>query len=99
MSILFDQNFQTRTKIDWHEEDGDVVLDHQQDVEPLIEWNKGLRNQHDGSLKGDVILGWHVPTNVVEDLIRRGIYHDRDRWNKWLRSEEGLFWKIHPGDI
>jgi len=84
----------------WHDTaDGGVILDHRQDVEPVVEWNKGLLNQSDGSLKGDMVMGWKVPAIIVEDLLRRGIYHDKDRWEAWLRSEEGLVWKVHPGDI
>lgn len=99
-TLLFEADaFQKKDTL-WHNEsDGDVVVEHRQNVEDIVEWNKAIRNQHDGTFKGDMRLGFTIPTVIYEDLIRRGIAQDPDRFRKWMRSEEAKPWKVHPGRI
>ena len=78
-------------------EDGDVFIKTSMDVEPVLDSiarDRELMTQH-----GDNKLLGRLPMIVVEDLIRRGIYDDPERFDHWWNTIEANPWRIWKGRI
>lgn len=100
MRVTYDSDpIQRKDAIGHIDADGNVVVEHRQDVEPLYEYVKEMRNNHSGRFDKDFNLAYHLPPVIVEDLMRRGIFKDSDAFKKWLGTEEAKPWKIHPGKV
>lgn len=94
--VVIDQNPITRTHVRAFEEDGQLILEHGGDVQPVADFAHEMRAQHDGRFKEDFNLALTIPVPVYEDLIRRGIAGDPDAFKAWRRSAEADPWRIHP---
>lgn len=94
--IVYDANpIEKKDTMGFFEGD-EFILRHRQDVGELMEVNKALRNQHDGRFKETYNLALQIPAVVMDDLHRKGILHDPDRFKAWMRSEEADPWRVHP---
>jgi len=94
--ITIDSDPITRKDTRAYDVGDELVLEHRQDVQDLVEINKEMRNQHDGRWKEDFNLALRIPQVVVEDLHRRKILGDPDAFKAWMRTEEADPWRVHP---
>ena len=73
-----------------------IVVHTMQDIEEILEGiardRETMRHGHNKKLAT-------LPAFVVEDLIHRGIYHDRDAFDAWLNSSEADPWRVWKGTI
>jgi hypothetical protein len=78
--------------------DGDNLVIHtRMDVEPVLE--SIARDREIMPMNGPNKLLGRLPMIVVEDLIRRGIYYDRDAFDRWWNTIEANPWRIYQGRI
>lgn len=72
-----------------------TILSRHQDVEPILEANKTLRNDADYSKKGIKNEMWHyatIPNVVQEALLKKGINMDnKDHAKKFFKVLESEF--------
>ena len=72
-------------------------VEHRMDVEPVLD--SIARDREIMLNSGEVKLLGRLPMIVVEDLIRRGLYYDRDAFDRWWNSTEANPWRIWKGRI
>jgi len=93
-------------KTDWYvdEMNGKVGVNRVQDVEHIVEFNKILRNEESlnphKSRKGETFRKVaSIPLVVVEDLMRKGIWDDKNAMKKWLNDSDNRGFRIWPGRV
>jgi len=74
----------------------DVTVKTEMDVEPVLD---SIHRDRELMRHGYNKLAARIPMIVVEDLIRRGIYHDEDALKAWLNSSEASPWRIWKGTL
>jgi hypothetical protein len=85
-----------RTLFDSECPDG-FVIHTAMDVEPVLD--SIARDREIMPNNGVNKLLGRLPMIVVEDLIRRGIYDDRDAFDRWWNTIEANPWRIWGGRI
>ncbi|MGB0141447.1 MAG: hypothetical protein ACPF8W_00080 [Luminiphilus sp.] len=88
MRRIFDQDPMTGITRYWHMRDnGEFVIETQQDVQSLFDMNKrDQNNQKDGWGDGRHVA--RIPLPVYYDLKRKGIIDDPKAFMKWLSDSE-----------
>lgn len=100
---LFDRNPGEGSVETFHEDGDGWVVKKTQDVEPVVEENKGHKN-----LVGDyrplagkeMVRFASVPKTVIEDEIaKRGLawWHDTEAVKKWIMDRDQAVFRTHPG--
>ena len=79
------------------DEDGNVFINTLQDLEPVLD--SIARDREIMPNNGVNKLLGRLPVIVVENLIRRGIYDDPERFDKWWNTIEANPWRIYKGRI
>jgi hypothetical protein len=78
-------------------DEGRLHIHTSQDVEPVLDSiardREIMRNTGDSKLLG------RLPAIIVEDLIRREIYDDGPKFDKWWNSPEADPWRIWHGRV
>ena len=78
--------------------DGETItIQTQMGVEPVLD--SIARDREIMPNRGPNKAIGRLPMIVVEDLIRRGIYDDPDRFDRWWNSIEANPWRIWNGTI
>lgn len=71
-----------------------------QDVEPIIEYAKGLHRQFDERSRwGDIAQVAEIPNTIVFELMRDGILTDQKRMKKWLNDPANAHFRTRPGRV
>lgn len=100
LDALLDYDHLTGTKQTFHMDvDGKLTLRLEQDpkvVKQIVraaqdEQNSTSRNQRIGDMRRVA----SIPVEVQYDLIKRGIWNDRDRMKRWLNSIEAAPYRTH----
>lgn len=84
----------------WHYDGAteETTVENVEDVEPLIEVNKARYNA-DYKPGSEFRLVASIPNTVMDDLYRKGIAQDPERFKKWLNDRENLVFRCRPGRI
>jgi len=88
----------------WYDEWKDTtVLENQQNEDPIIKYNKVLRNEWDSRYKVGGHKEWHhaatIPMIVIEKLMRDGIWQDQKAMNKWLNDPANIGYRTSTSNI
>lgn len=99
MRRIFDKDPMTGITRYWHMRDnGEFVIETQQDVSGLIEMNKRDQlNQKDGWGDGRHVA--RLPLNVIYDLKRKGILDDPKAFMKYLSDSDQNKWRTKTGRL
>lgn len=76
---------------------GDFAIETIEDVEPIIESVKVLKDVQDN--KSAMRHVARVPVTIVEQAFREGWLHDQDRWNKWLSDPDNKAFRVWEGNL
>ena len=74
---------------------GDFAIQTVEDVEPIIESVKALRDVQDN--KATMRHVARVPVTVVEQAFREGWLHDQKRWAQWLNDPQNKDFRVWEG--
>ena len=81
----------------WDDEDPDrFVIKTEQVLDDILD---GIARDRDVPQKGDNRLAARLPVFVYEDLVKRGIAGDEDRFKAWLNGPEADPWRIYRGRL
>lgn len=86
----------------YYEIDGQWYIEHQQDVEGILELNKAQYNSTDERARYKKEVFNHVarlPLVVQEDLRQKGILNDKKAFLKWLDQPENRAFRTRPGRL
>lgn len=88
----------------WYDEWKDTtVLENQQNEDPILKYNKILRNEWDSRYKVGGHKEWHhaatIPMIVIEKLMRDGIWQDQKAMNKWLNDPANIGYRTSTSNI
>lgn len=89
-----------RRKEIWHDTlDGDVTIEHKQDVQAILETNHEDRNNQ-RAYRGEAgrTVG-RIPAIIYEQLVREGRIQNGQDLLKYLNTEEARPWKLYPGRL
>lgn len=78
-------------------DDGGFVIRTDQDVEPVLD--SIARDRQLMTNRGPNKVVGRLPAIIVEELIRRGIYYDRDAFDRWWNTTEANPWRIWQGRV
>jgi hypothetical protein len=76
--------------------EGRLVVNMRQNVDEIIAGIERDRDNMKRTMNKKVAT---LPAFVVEDLTHRGIYDDRDAFDKWLNSSEADPWRVWKGRV
>jgi hypothetical protein len=76
--------------------EGRLVVQMHQNVDEIIAGIERDRDNMKRTMNKKVAT---LPAFVVEDLTYRGIYNDRDAFDKWLNSSEADPWRVWKGRV
>lgn len=82
----------------WMEEDGQAVLYAEQDVEPVIDLARDLRDCG-GNRQLDLRHVAEVPLVFVDQAMREGWYHDQAAWRRFLNEHQNRVFRIWEGRL
>jgi hypothetical protein len=86
-----------RLKID---SDGVMHWETTQDVSAIADFAHEARGNYCKNQSwGDGAHVASLPVLVIYDLIKRGIYHDKTRFRKWLNSVECAPYRTRQGNV
>lgn len=103
MRWLFDDDPITGVSQEFEEShDGkEFTIATMQDIEPVLQRNLDLRNCFDerADWKGDVHHVASIPNVVMDDLFRKGIAQDPERFKQWLNDPDNRMFRTRPGKV
>ena len=76
--------------------EGRLVVNLRQNVDEIL---AGIKRSRETMRHGINKVVAQLPAFVVENLTYRGIYDDRDAFDKWLNSSEADPWRIWKGRV
>lgn len=76
---------------------GGFAINTIEDVEPIIESAKVLRENH--KPRGDMKLAARVPVTVVERAMREGWFHDDRAWRRWMNDPDNRDFRVWEGRV
>ncbi len=83
----------------WHvKENGEYVIETQQDVTAIAEANKRQYNDTPDRYR-DVNKVASIPLNVYYDLKRRGIADDPKKFKQWLNDRDNQVFRTRAGTL
>jgi hypothetical protein len=80
-----------------HDAPGKVVVQTLEDVEPILEEAKALRENHKGTDTMKHVA--RVPSSVVEQAMREGWFHDQKKWDQWLNDPQNKGFRVWEGTV
>jgi predicted transcriptional regulator YheO len=80
----------------YDDSEGRLVVSAQQYLDEIIE---GIARDRENMRKTEFKKVATLPAIVVENLTKRGIYDDRDAFDKWLNSSEATPWRVWRGNV
>lgn len=90
----------TRKKTVWHDQsDGGAVIQAQQDIEPVLKMNKEERKEAGKDFSGEMVKVASIPVAVYEDLMRRGIADNPERFKRWLNDPDNEPFRTRRGRV
>lgn len=99
MGHLLSSDAITRKRATWHDqEDGGAVVKMEQDIEPVLEMNKEERKETEG-FDGEMVKVASIPNIVYEELMRRGIADNPERFKAWLNAPENGMFRTRRGRV
>lgn len=106
MRVGLESNSLTLMDVDWHEEGDQITVDHRQNVQPVMEYNEGQRQQlqdrgyrrHRRSTPDPRTVA-RIPFVVWQDLMRRGITQDHKALMRWIDDSDNRCFKLYPGKV
>ena len=72
---------------------GRLCVKSTQDVEPIIEANKRIRNDFKDYHKKEFVRVASIPNIKVEELMKNGIWFDKKRFKKWLNDPDNRYFR------
>lgn len=79
--------------------DGQLTIKTDQDPRVLAQIRKLAHEELGSKSKSERIGEWQkvasIPISIQYDLIKRGIWRDKDRMKRWLNSVEAAPWRTH----
>ena len=76
---------------------GDFAIETIEDVEPIIDSVKTLRDEQDK--KAHMRHVARVPVTVVERAMREGWFHDQAKWDQWLNDPQNKDFRVWEGRV
>lgn len=76
---------------------GDFAIQTFEDVEPIIDEVKELRENHRS--RGDMKHVARVPVTIVEKAMREGWFHDEKKWHRWLNDPQNKDFRVTSGRL
>lgn len=76
---------------------GDFAIETIEDVEPLLESVKVLRDDH--KARGDMKHVARVPVTIVEKAMREGWFNDQAAWNRFLNDPDNKDFRVWEGRL
>lgn len=92
---VYRNGYGIRRELVWND-NGEVVFNTDQDVEPVLE---SIARDRETMRHGTNKVAARLPAIEVEKLTRRGIYNDPDAFKKWLNGPEAAEWRIWRGNL
>ena len=80
----------------YDESEGRLVVSAQQVLDEIL---AGIARDRENMRKSEFKKVATLPGVVVEDLTKRGIYDDRDAFDRWLNSSEAAPWRVWQGRV
>lgn len=100
-TVYYNQNSVMREIItDAHS--SEVTMHTAQDVEPIIETVKELRDihHHIGHRRSENLVPVaEIPLTVYEQAAREGWLHDKKKWREWLNDPQNKVFRITDGRV
>ena len=75
-----------------------MVVKKTQDISPILENNKNLRNSFDG-YRGEFHMAASIPNQIVEELMKEGIWQDKKRLKAWLNDPDNRAFRTSTGKV
>lgn len=80
-----------------HTQGDQGVIETFQDVEPIIEEVKALRENH--AQGGHLKHAARVPMIIYEQAVREGWANDQKAWDKWLNDPANKVFRVWEGRV
>ena len=80
----------------WDQHENQFTVQHQEDVEPLIEAAKDMSYLEPGK---DLRHAAFIPKFVLNQAFREGWFNDRKAWKKWANQPENKAFRTWPGQL
>lgn len=80
-----------------HTDDEGITVQTLEDVEPIIDEAKALRENH--KARGHLKHVARVPSSVVEQSIREGWFNDPKAWDRWLNDPQNRDFRVWEGTV
>jgi hypothetical protein len=80
-----------------HTRGDEGVIQTIEDVEPIIQEAKALRENHRS--RGHFKHVARVPSSVAEQAMREGWFHDQARWDRWLNDSQNRDFRVWEGTV
>jgi hypothetical protein len=77
--------------------DGTFHIETVEDLEPILDSVKVLRDDH--KERGDLKHVARIPVTVVEQAMREGWYHDDAKWRQWLNDPQNKDFRVWEGRV
>ena len=113
MPLLYDEHDPTIvTKVD-ADEDGNLMLQHHQDVSAIIDWNKRIRSHIGNGITRDHDAPRYVARLsglVLADAMHQGLISidpggdmahitDQKKFRRWLNDRDNQAWRTSEGKV
>jgi hypothetical protein len=76
---------------------GDFAIQTVEDVEPLLDSVKELRENHRSG--GDMKHVARIPVTIVEKAMREGWFHDDAAWSRFLNDPDNKGFRVWEGQL
>ena len=76
---------------------GDFAIETIEDVEPLLDSVKVLREDH--KPRGDMKHVARVPVTIVEKAMREGWFNDQAAWARFLNDPDNAAFRVWEGKL
>lgn len=94
---IFDQYGSVVKVLHTQRDDHEFHIETLEDVEPIIEEAKALRENH--KTRSDMKHVARVPSSVAEKAMREGWFHDQKAWDKWLNDPQNRDFRVWEGRV
>jgi len=99
---LFDVDSPANIAHVWHEDhDGIVTMESKQDVDDIVADAKARFRCFDERTpwKGEFHHVARIPMTLVTQMMREGIWGDKDAMRKWLNDPDNSVFRTRPGRV
>lgn len=85
------------------QDDATLVVRHEQNIDALLEQNAAERDNNSMRYAKRPDSGMRkiasIPNVIVEDLMARGIWGNKERFKKWLNDPDNAVFRTHGGRV